>query len=122
MDEKLNVELILHRLDEIARKQDIVNQRVEDLTIQLTRVETIESNVESIKDWRDKHQEVISTSELKELKEWKGRMDELMSPKQFEQHIKEHASFKVFKTQAMMIWVVVQSLLTLALFCDKIFS
>lgn len=122
MSENLNVELIIHRLDEIARKQDFVNEKVEELSKQLVRVESIESSVESIKDWKEKHQEVISTSELKDLKDWKSKMDELMSPKQFESHIEEHGKLKVFKTQAMMIWVIVQVLMTVAMFWDKFFG
>lgn len=122
MDEKFNIELIIHRLDEIARKQDEVNQKVEDLAFQLAKVKTIEHAVDNIKDWKEKHQDVVSTTELKEIKEWKAKMDEIMSPKQLEQHIKEHNSFMTFKTQAMMIWVVVQVLMTVALFWDKIFA
>jgi hypothetical protein len=118
----INIELIIHRLDEIAKKQDEVNQKVEELSIQLAKVKTIENTVDNIKEWKERQQEVISTSEIKEMKEWKGRMDELMSPKQLEQYIKEHDNFKTFKTQAMMIWVVVQALMTVALFWDKIFG
>lgn len=127
--DSVNVELILHRLDEIAKKQDEVNKKqdevnkkVEELTVQLAKVKTIENTVDNIKEWKEKIQEVISTSELAELKLWKKEMEERMSPSQLTTHIKEHESFKTFKTQAMMIWVVVQALMTIALFWDKIFK
>ena len=117
-----NYELILHRLDEISRKQDTFNKKVDELTIDLTKMRTIEHTVDNIKEWKEKHQETISTSELKEFKVWKQNMEELMSPTQLKEYIKEHEGFKTFKTQAMMIWVIVQSLMALAIFWDKIFK
>ena len=120
--DNVNVELILHRLDEISRKQDDFNKKVEDLSIQLAKVKTIENTVDNIKEWKEKVQETISTAELKEMKAWKYKMEEQMSPTQLAQYIKEHDSFKTFKTQAMMIWVVVQGLMALAIFWDKIFG
>lgn len=126
--DKVNIELILHRLDEISRKQDEFNKKVDDisrkqeeLTLQLTKIKTIEHTVDNIKEWKEKIQETISTSELKELKEWKGKMEEQMSVSQLSQHISEHESFKTFKTQAMMIWIIVQGLMALAVFWDDIF-
>jgi len=120
--DSVNVELILHRLDEISRKQDDFNKKVEDLSIQLAKVKTIENTVDDIKGWKEKVQETISTAELNEIKVWKNKMEELMSPTQLSTFIKEHDSFKTFKTQAMMIWVVVQGLMAIAIFWDKIFG
>lgn len=119
--DNLNIELILHRLDEISKKQDMFNSKVEELTVELTKMKTIEHTVDNIKEWKDKVQETISTAELKEIKEWKSKMEEQMSPTQLAVHIKEHDSFKTFKTQAMMIWVVVQAIMVIAMFWDKIF-
>lgn len=118
----LNAELILHRLDEIAKKQDEFNKKVEVLGKQMINVRAIGSTLDDIKEWKDKVQEVVSTTELKEIKEWKKEMEEQMSPKQLTQHLKEHESFKTFKTQAMMIWAVVQALMTIMIFWDKIFK
>lgn len=120
--DNINAELILHRLDEISKKQDDFNLKVESLSIQLAKVKTIENTVDNIKEWKEKVQETVSTAELKELKQWKYKMEELMSPTQLTQHLKEHESFKTFKTQAMMIWVVVQGLMTIAIFWDRIFG
>jgi len=120
--ENTNYELILHRLTEISKKQDEFNKKVEDLTLELTKMKTIEHTVDSIKVWKDRFQEVTSLADMKELKEWKGKMEEQMSPAQLTIHIKEHEGLKVFKTQAMMIWVVVQGLMAIAIFWDKIFK
>lgn len=122
MSDATNYDLILHRLDEISKKQDEVNKKVEALTLELTKMKTIENTVDNIKEWKEKVQETISTAELKEFKEWKQKMDERLSPTQLTQHLKEHESFKTFKTQAMMIWVVVQALMAIAIFWDKIFG
>ena len=120
--DNLNAELILHRLDEISKKQDDFNSKVEDLSIQLAKVKTIENTVDNLKEWKEKVQETISTAELKEIKEWKAKMEEQMSPTQLTTHLKEHESFKTFKTQAMMVWLVVQALMAIAIFWDKIFN
>ena len=117
-----NYDLILHRLDEISKKQDDFNKKVEDLTIELTKMKTIENAVDNIKEWKDKVQETVSTAELKELKDWKNKMEEQMSPTQLTTHLKEHEAFKTFKTQAMMIWIVVQGIMALAIFWEKIFG
>lgn len=119
--DNINVDLILHRLEEISKKQDAFNSKVDELTIQLAKVKTIENTVDNIKEWKEKIQDTISTTELKEIKSWKTKMEEQMSPSQFSNYIKEHESFKTFKTQAMMIWIVVQGLMALAIFWDKLF-
>ena len=117
-----NYDLILHRLDEISKKQDEFNAKVENLTLELTKMKTIENAVDNLKEWKEKVQETISTAELQEIKEWKAKMEEQMSTTQLKQHLKEHESFKTFKTQAMMIWIVVQGLMAIAIFWDKIFG
>jgi uncharacterized protein YoxC len=117
-----NYDLILHRLNEISKKQDDFNKKVEDLTLELTKIKTIEHTVDNLNEWKEKLQENISTSELLELKEWKAKMEEQMSPTQLKQHLKEHEGFKTFKTQALMIWIVVQALMAIALFWDKLFG
>ena len=127
--EHINIELILHRLDEIsnrqvelALKQEEFGSKLSELSENLVKMKTVEKTVDGIKEWKVKMQEVISTSELEELKLWKGKMEEQMSPKQLTTHLAEHENFKTFKTQAMMIWIVVQSLMAIAIFWNKIFQ
>lgn len=119
---ELNPELIIHRLDEISKKQDDIDSKIEDLMVQLAKVKTIENTVDNIKEWKDKTQEVISTSELKELKEWKKSMENTLSPTQLDQHLKEHDKLKTFRIQAMMVWAVAQALMAIAIFWDKMFG
>jgi heterodisulfide reductase subunit C len=126
--ENINVELILHRLDEIVLKQDEFSRKQEEVTTklnelgeELAKMKTIENAVDNIKDWKEKVQEVVSTSDLKELKEWKGKMEEQLSPTQLTKLLKEHDQLKTFKIQAMMIYVIIQALMGVAVFWDKMF-
>ena len=46
----------------------------------------------------------------KELWRWKKEVDEVASPSQLDSTIKDVASLKTFKTQAITVWAVVQIL------------
>tara|TARA_S200002703_G_C3778482_1_gene239779 strand:+ start:689 stop:1021 length:333 start_codon:yes stop_codon:yes gene_type:complete len=51
----------------------------------------------------------------KELWRWKKEVDEVVSPSQLETTVKDVADLKTFKTQAITIWIVVQTLFGMAL-------
>jgi len=51
----------------------------------------------------------------KELWRWKKEVDEVASPSQIDQTIKDVSDLKTFKTQAITIWIVVQTLFGMAL-------
>lgn len=51
----------------------------------------------------------------KELWRWKKEVDEVASPTQIGETIKEVQDLKTFKTQAITVWVVVQTLFGMAL-------
>lgn len=51
----------------------------------------------------------------KELWRWKKEVDEVASPSQIEQAVKDVSDLKTFKTQAITIWLVVQTLFGMAL-------
>jgi hypothetical protein len=118
----MNSELILHRLDEIAKKQDELSNKFEELNIQMTKLKTIEHSVDNIKEWKEHFQADISVAELKDLKEWKAKMEEHQSTSQLEKHLEEHEALKTFKTQAMMIFAVVQALMGLIVFWKELFT
>lgn len=117
-----NYDLILHRLDEISKKQDEFNKKVEDLTIELVKIKTIEHTVDTINEWKEKLQVVVSIVELQEIKDWKVKVDEITSPTQLKERLEEHEKLKVFKTQALMIFTIVQVLMGLVIFWDRIFG
>lgn len=51
----------------------------------------------------------------KELWRWKKEVDEVVSPSQLNTTVKDVAELKTFKTQAITVWVVVQTLFAMAL-------
>lgn len=84
-DENVNWELILHRLDDMKQAQDALNSKVDAMNIKLDVIPELKTNIHDIKEWKDKLQEIISTSELKDLKEWKQKMDEVVSVTQMKE-------------------------------------
>ena len=51
----------------------------------------------------------------KELWRWKKEVDEVVSPSQLETTVKDVADLKTFKTPAITVWIVVQTLFGMAL-------
>ena len=51
----------------------------------------------------------------KELWRWKQAVDEVASPTQLDQTVKDVTESKTFKTQAITVWIVVQTLFGMAL-------
>jgi len=109
--EEVNWELILHRLDEVTRSQKISSQKLDIIQEQLSKLNTVEKSVDEVIVWKTKMEEKFSITELNDMKEWKGKMDEIVSLKQLEKIIVDHESLKTFKTQATMVWVVVQAIM-----------
>ena len=120
--QEANWELILHRLDDLTKNQVELNKKLDNINSYLSKINTVEINVEEISTWKKRMQDNISVTELKEIKDWKVKYEELISPKNFENMMKEHENLKTFKTQATMIWVVVQVIMTLAVFWQKFFG
>ncbi len=52
---------------------------------------------------------------VKVLKQWKDSIDEVTSPTQLKEIIKDVSELKVFKTQAITIWAIVQIIFVIAL-------
>jgi len=84
-DEKVNWELILHRLDDMKEAQEMLNKKVDSMNEKLELIPELKNTVHDIKDWKDKLQEVISTSEMKDLKEWMKEMNEIVSVSQMKE-------------------------------------
>jgi len=51
----------------------------------------------------------------KELWRWKKDVDEVASPSQIKETLKDVTELKTFKTQAITLWIVVQTLFCMAL-------
>ena len=51
----------------------------------------------------------------KDLWRWKKEVDEVASPSQLKEAIRDVSELKTFKTQAITVWIVVQTLFGMAL-------
>jgi len=122
MMEQANWELIVHRLDTIAKNQEVTTDKLNNIEEKLTKFESIKDSVNELKSWKSSLQQVISTNELKELRYWKLKMDEITSPKLLDETLKDIDKLKTFRTQALMIWVVVQAIMVVLIFLKDILS
>lgn len=113
--ENINLELILHRLSEISESQKNSLLQLARMEQRLSKLDTLSETVSDIKDWKKEIQDTISHSELKELKNWKTNVMEVISPKQLDELIIDVEKLKTFKTQSIMIWVVVQAIISILL-------
>jgi len=120
-DEEFNWELIVHRLDSIARHQECTTNQLTLIEGKLTKLETMKHSVDDLKSWRQTIQDTVSVNELKELRVWKQNMDEITSPTQLQGTLDDIKKLNTFKAQALIIWVVVQGIMGLLIFFDKIF-
>lgn len=107
-----------HVLIELER----LNTKVDTIGTNISHLEKMKVDTNELKIWREKIDSGLSISEFKEIKNWKQRMEEQMSTTQLATYIKEHNGLKTFKTQAMMIWIVVQTLMAIAIFWNQIFG
>ena len=59
-------------------------------------------------------------SNIQELKEWKGKIDDVCSPSQLKELKEEVDALKLFKTKAITIFAVVQFLMAAVLFAKDL--
>jgi hypothetical protein len=59
--------------------------------------------------------------EIETVKKWKSRVDEVISPTQLADLSKEVADLKTFKTTAITVWLVIQTITGIALAALKSF-
>jgi len=116
MGDDVNWELVLHRLDELSKSQVTLNSHMETLEDKITHIGMVVESIQDIKTWKSGMEDAISTSELRDMKVWRKRIDEVISPTQLKTIVDEVESLKTFKTQAMMIWVVVQDIMAILIF------
>lgn len=95
----------------------LVLKELETLSIGITNLNTeiqdIKKEIALIKDREDK---------VDELKIWKEKVDDVISPSQLRELVKEVQDLKQFKTRAITIFLVIQFVVTiLNIFKDKIF-
>lgn len=88
--------LVLKELETLAIGISNLAHEIQDVKSELALLKDRESKVDKIIDWKEK-------------------MTEIASPSQFATCIKEIEELKQFKTKAITIFVVVQTLITIAI-------
>jgi hypothetical protein len=115
----VNLELIMHRLDTIAENQENFSERLGQIEKNLNVIGTHEYEIKSLKEWRGHIEAVTSPSELKDVLAWKRKMEEIVSTIQLKEKVDDIEKLKTFRTQALMIWLVIQGLMAIAIFAEK---
>ena len=118
-EEDFNWELIVHRLDSIAEYQKNSSKQLSDIMVSLNDLKTVKDNVNELKVWKTHLEETVSLNELTKIKNWKSNIDEVVSPTQLKEKLKDVSLLKTFKTQALMVWVVVQAVMVGLVFLNS---
>lgn len=71
-----------------------------------TKVDTLSTEINTINQGMIKIEQI--KDEIEVLKEWKNKVDEVSSPTQLKELQKEVNDLKTFKTMSTTVWVVVQ--------------
>lgn len=119
MEDKINLQLIIHRLDTIAENQENFSERLGHIEKRLNVIGTHEFEIRTLKEWRANLEAVASPSELKEILAWKRKMEEIVSTTQLKDKVTDIEKLKTFRTQALMIWIVIQALMAIAIFAER---
>ena len=90
----------------------------------LKELETLAEGIEGLRsEMQDIKQEIalqkVKEEKLDELRAWKERIDEVASPTQIKTLVEEVESLKSFKTKAITAFVVVQSIMGIAMWASK---
>lgn len=115
----VNWELIVHRLDTIAKNQETTSDKLSIIEDKLTKFETMKNSVDDLKSWKNAIQETVSLNELRDIRMWKHKIDEITSPTLLKETLDEVGKLKTFKIQALMIWAIVQAIMVILIFLEK---
>lgn len=118
-EQRINLEVIIHRLDTIAENQENFSERLGNIEKQLNVIGSHEYEIKSLRDWKTSVDSVASPSELKDLMAWKHQISEIVTPSQLQIKINDIEKLKTFRTQALMIWIIIQALMAIAIFAQK---
>lgn len=76
-------------------------------------ITNLNSEIQDLK--RDLATMKVKEDFAKELWRWKKEVDEVASPSQLKEAVRDVSELKTFKTQAITVWIVVQTLFGMAL-------
>lgn len=93
--------LVLKELETLADSVDALRTELQEVRRDIAKIETRESKVD-------------------EIKEWKSKMDEVVSPAQLKEIIKEHKENREFMIRAVTVIAVVQFIFGIAVVWMKL--
>ena len=111
MMSEANWELIVHRLDTIVQGKNDFKQQLSDINKSLAKLDTIKQDVDDLKKWKELIESVLPITDMKSIVEWRDKMDDVVSPSQLKDRIDDIDTLKTFKTKGTMIWVVVEGMI-----------
>ena len=90
----------------------------------LKELETLAEGIEGLRgEMQDLKQDLalqkVKEDKIEDLRAWKERVDEIASPSQLKSLVDEVESLKGFKTKAITAFVVVQSVMGIAMWASK---
>jgi len=94
--------LVLQQLESLAKGIDALRDELQDVKQQLAELKVKEDRVQ-------------------ELKAWKDKMDEVISPTQLKNALIELDDLKLYKTKAITVFAVVQFMMATALALSKFY-
>ena len=94
--------LVLRELETLAKGISALQEQIQDL----------KSEIAELKAKEDKVQELV---------QWKGRIDEISSPTQLKEMQQSVSELKTFKTTAVTVFAVVQTLMAITVAILKFF-
>ena len=95
--------LVLKELETLADGVEALQKELQEVRRDIAKIETRESKVD-------------------EVREWKSKMDEVISPAQLKELVKEHKENREFMIRAVTIMAVIQFIVASALVWIKIFQ
>ena len=93
--------MVLKQLENLDQSMNGLRQEIQELKGELAEMRGKHSNVQDLKDWKNKMDEVCSPTQLKELKE-------------------EVEDLKLFKAKAITVFAVVQFIMGAILFAKDL--
>ena len=93
--------MVLKQLEDLSNSMNGLRQEIQELKSEIAEIRGQQGNVQDLKEWKNKIDEVCSPSQLKNLRQ---EVDEL----------------KIFKTKAITIFAGVQFLMGVVLFAKDL--
>ena len=93
--------MVLKQLENLDQSMNGLRQEIQELKAELAEMRGKQSNVQDLKDWKNKIDEVCSPTQLKELRE-------------------EVEDLKLFKAKAITVFAVVQFVMGAILFAKDL--